>query len=347
MKIGVLGASGYMGAELLRLLASHPELDVVLAQSQSSAGVPVGSLYPGLRAAYPDLAFTADAGAGSDETAGLEGLDAVFLALGPGEAQRLVPKLIDQVPHVIDLSADFRLSDAALYPEWYGFTHEAPELLAAAVYGLPELNRSALAGASLVAAPGCYVTAASLVLTPLVRAGVIETDGVIVDAASGVTGAGRRLTDETHFATVNEGVTAYGLLHHRHTPEIEQVTGCQVLFTPHLVPMSRGILATCYAPAATSATSATSAPDPLAVLRDAYAGERFVQVLDEPPSTRATLGANTCHITARFDPRTGHVVVLAALDNLVKGGAGQAIQAANIALDLPEHLGLPVAAVVP
>lgn len=334
MKVGVLGASGYMGAELLRLLAAHPEIDVEFAQSESAAGTPVGGLYPGLAAAYPDLEYSTTAGE-------MGALDAVFLALGAGEAQKLVPSLIDMVPHVIDLSADFRLRDAAAYPEWYGFAHASPDLLAEAVYGLPELNREQLAEARLVAAPGCYVTAASLALTPLAAAGVIETEGVIVDAVSGVTGAGRRPTDGTHFAAVNEGASAYGLLHHRHTPEIEQVTGCQVLFTPHLVPMSRGILATCYAQAA------PQAPDPLEVLREMYKGERFVQVVSEPPSTKATLGANTCHLTARHDPRTGRVIVIAALDNLVKGGAGQALQAANLALGLPEYLGLPAAAMVP
>jgi N-acetyl-gamma-glutamyl-phosphate reductase len=327
-----------MGAELMRLCAGHPDIDVVVAQSESSAGEPVGALYPGLAGAYDGLAYS-----GTDP-AQLEGLDAAFLALGAGEAQKLVPQLRDSVPHVIDLSADFRLRDEEAYPEWYGFRHEAPELLAEAVYGLPELNRPALRGAALVAAPGCYVTAASLALAPLAVEGAIETAGVVVNAASGVTGAGRRLSDSTHFAAVNEGMSAYGLVSHRHTPEIEQVTGCQVLFTPHLAPMSRGILATCYARATDMVTSTDAVLD---VLREAYTGERFVRVVDESPSTRSTLGSNCCHITARFDPRTGYVIVISALDNLVKGGAGQALQAANLALDLPEELGLPAAAVVP
>jgi N-acetyl-gamma-glutamyl-phosphate reductase len=327
-----------MGAELMRLCAGHPELDVVVAQSESSAGEPVGSLYPGLAGAYEGLSYS------GTEPAALEGLDAVFLALGAGEAQRLVPSLLESLPHVIDLSADFRLHDEEAYQEWYGFRHEAPQLLAEAVYGLPELNRAALVGATLVAAPGCYVTAASLALAPLAKAGAIETTGVIVDAASGVTGAGRRPSDTTHFAAVNEGISAYGLVSHRHTPEIEQVTGCQVLFTPHLAPMSRGILATCYA-RATDAVTSTEAV--LEVLREAYHDERFVRVVEESPSTRSTLGSNCCHITARLDPRSGYVIVLSALDNLVKGGAGQALQAANLALGLPEELGLPVAAVVP
>lgn len=338
MKTGLVGASGYMGAELMRLCAAHPEIDIVVAQSESSAGASIASLYPGLTTAYQDSGYSAA------DLAGLAGLDAVFLAVGGGESHILVPQLLEQVPCVVDLSADFRLRDPAAYPQWYGFEHEAPDLLAEAVYGLPELNRAALPGAKLVAAPGCYVTAASLALAPFARAGAIETAGVIVDAASGVTGAGRRLSDTTHFANVNEGMSAYGLVNHRHTPEIEQATGCQVLFTPHLAPMSRGILATCYAQATPAITSSESALD---VLHEAYAGERFVRVVEDSPSTRETLGSNCCHITARFDARTGRVIVLSVLDNLVKGGAGQALQAANLALGLPEELGLPVAALVP
>ncbi|HEV2361435.1 MAG TPA: N-acetyl-gamma-glutamyl-phosphate reductase [Acidimicrobiales bacterium] len=338
MKAGVVGASGYAGAELLRLLAGHDEIDVVVVQAGSAAGVAVGELYPGLRSAYGDLPM------GELDPASVDGLDVLFLALPSGETHRLVPDLVGRVGLIVDLGADFRLKDPALYEQWYGWEHSAPHLLSEFVYGLPEKERASLSGAKLVAAPGCYVTAATLALAPLVEAGLIERTGVIVDAASGVSGAGRKPAATTHFANVNEGFSAYGVLDHRHTPEIEQATGAQVLFTPHLAPMTRGILATCYARPATSGLTTAAV---LGHLRDAYADEPFVAVVDEPPSTRDTLGANTCHITARFDERTGYVVVLSAIDNLVKGAAGQAIQAANVALGIAETMGLPLVAVVP
>jgi len=337
VSVGVIGASGFAGAELLRLCALHAELDVVLATGESQAGRAVGELYPSLAGAYPRLGFTSfDAGA-------IDGLDVVFLGLPHGQAQAIVPDLIGRVGAIVDLSADFRLKDPALYPQWYGEAHAHPELLERFVYGLPELHRDEVKGAELVAAPGCYVTAAALALTPLVRAGMIETHGVVVDAASGVSGAGRAPKATTAFCTVDEDFIAYGLLDHRHTPEIEQVTGTQVLFTPHLAPMNRGILATCYA----RPTGSTSTADVLAVLQDAYAGEPFVVVREAPPSTKATLGSNACHITARADERTGWVVALAALDNLGKGASGQAIQCANLMLGFPEAMGLPVAGVYP
>jgi N-acetyl-gamma-glutamyl-phosphate reductase len=339
MKAGIVGASGYTGAELLRLLVGHPELEVVIAQAGSSAGAPVGSLYPGLGSEYCDLAF------GELDPAATDGLDVVFVALPSGESQHVVPLVAPHVGHVVDLGADFRLRDPALYPQWYGFEHVAPELLAAFVYGLPELGREALHGARLIAAPGCYVTAAALAITPLVRAGVIEPSGVIVDAASGLSGAGRQPGASTHYAAVNEGFTAYGLLSHRHTPEIEQVSGATVIFTPHLAPMTRGILATCYARPAGDSEHSTDAL--LELLRGFYRGEPFVRVVVDPPSTRHTLGSNSCHITVRYDDRSGYVLVLAALDNLVKGASGQALQSANLALGLPETLGLPSVGIGP
>jgi N-acetyl-gamma-glutamyl-phosphate reductase len=334
--VGIFGASGYAGAELLRLCAQHPGLEVALATAETQAGAGAAELYPSLAAALPDLVFA------ESEPAAADGLDLVFLALPHGAAQQLVPDLRKRVGKVVDLSADFRLRDPALYPTWYGEAHAAPGLLAEFVPGIPELFRSELEGADLVAAAGCYVTAAALALAPLVRAGAIEADGVIVDAASGLSGAGRALRQTSHFATVNEDFTAYGLLDHRHTPEMEQATGAQVLFTPHLAPMTRGILATCYARPAPG-----RALDPLEVLRDFYRGEQFVVVGDAPPSTKATYGSNCAHLTARRDGRTGWVLVLCALDNLVKGASGQAVQCANLALGLPEGTGLPLVGVYP
>lgn len=337
MKTGIAGASGYLGAELLRLLAGHPGFEVTVAQGDSSAGVALADLYPSLAPAYGDLAFTAL------DPSGFDGLDAVFVALPSGRSQDLVPALLDRVQLVVDLGADFRLRDPALYPAWYGFEHRAPGLLGEFVYGLPELFRRELATARLVAAPGCYVTAATIVLQPLVRNGVIEATGVIVDAASGSSGAGRAPSASFHHPVVNESFSAYKLLEHRHTPEMEQAIGAQILFTPHLAPMTRGILATCYGRAAGGREPSRA----LEVLQEAYRGEPFVQVSPEPSATRETYGSNTVRVTARYDERTGYVVALAALDNLVKGGAGQAIQAANIALGLEETAGLPTLGLVP
>jgi N-acetyl-gamma-glutamyl-phosphate reductase len=339
MKAGILGASGYTGSELLRLLAGHPEFEVAVATAHSHAGDQVGSHTPSLAAAYPGLVYE------DNDPVRFDGLDLVFCGLPHGESQRIVPGLRSRVGLVVDLAADFRLKDPGLYPQWYGQEHSAPELLADAVYGLPELFREGLAGASLVAAAGCYPTTAGLALAPLVRAGLVEPTGIVVDAASGVSGAGRGLKESLHFGTVDEDFTAYGLFTHRHTPEMEQIIGGEVLFTPHLAPMTRGILATCYARpvGGTSLTTETV----MAALHEAYDAEPFVVVTDAPPSTKATAGSNAAHVTARVDPRTGWVLSLCALDNLVKGASGQAIQCANAALGLPETTGLPIAGVYP
>ena len=336
-RVGIVGASGYTGAELLRLAAGHPELEVVLATGDTQAGTAVAALYPSLAAAYPDLVFTP-----FDATA-CAGLDVVFLGLPHGASQAIVPELIGKVAHLVDLAADFRLADAALYPRWYGEAHTAPELLPDFAYGLPELFRDEIRAAAHVASPGCYPTAAGLALAPLVRAGAIVPDGIVVDAASGVSGAGRPPKPTTSFCTVDEDFTAYGLLDHRHTPEIEQITGASVLFTPHLAPMNRGILATCYA----RPTSATSTGELLGVLSAAYEGEPFVVVGEASPSTKATLGSNVAQLTARYDERTGWVVAIAAIDNLTKGASGQALQCANLLLGLPEATGLPTVGVYP
>ena len=335
-RVAVIGASGFTGAELLRICAWHPDLEAVVATGDSMAGRAIGELYPSLAPAYRDAAFVPyEAGVAS-------GCDLAFCALPHGASQALVGDLRNEVGHIVDLAADFRLDDAGLYPAWYGDEHTAPELLDEFVFGLPELFRADIEGAGLVAAPGCYVTAAALALAPLVAAGTVDPTGIVVDAASGVSGAGRPPKANTTFCAVDEDFTAYGLLNHRHTPEIEMAvsrhagTDVQVLFTPHLAPMNRGILATCYArPAGPAGTD-----EVLAVLADAYRDEPFVVVSERSPSTKATLGSNSVHITARADDRTGWVVVIAALDNLVKGASGQAVQCANLALGLDETAGL-------
>ena len=337
MRVGIVGASGYTGAELMRLAASHPEMEVVLATGDTQAGTAIADLYPSLRPVYGDMAFapyTPEA---------VEGLDVVFCGLPHGASQAIVPEVKDRVKWVLDLSADFRLKDPAAYPQWYGAEHTAPELLADFAYGLPELFRDDIVGASGVAVPGCYPTAASLALAPLARSGMVETTGIVVDAASGVSGAGRALKHTSHFCTVDEDFAAYGLLDHRHTPEMEQVLGAQVLFTPHLAPMTRGILATCYA----RPTSPTTTDEVLATLADFYAEEPFVQVIEGAPTTKAVLGSNSAFVTARADARTGWVLALCAIDNLVKGASGQAVQCANLLAGLPETTGLPLVGTYP
>src|SRR5580693_6009463 len=262
MKVGIAGASGYTGAELLRLLNGHPAFEVGVATAHSHAGQSVGGHTPSLRAAYPGLVYE------EADVDTLDGLDLVFCALPHGESQKFVPALRDRVGCIVDLAADFRLKDAALYPQWYGEEHDAPELLAEAAFGLPELFRSDLAGATLVAAAGCYPTSAGLALAPLLRRGLVGPTGIVVDAASGVSGAGRGPKESLHFGTVDEDFTAYGLLTHRHTPAMEQIIGGQVLFTPHLAPMTRGILATCYARPASGTAPTTEAV--MTALHQAY-----------------------------------------------------------------------------
>ena len=337
--VGIIGASGFTGAELLRLAASHPDFDVVMATGDTQAGTRAADLYPGLSAAYPDLVFE------SFDIDRARDLDLVFLGLPHEASMAMAPELVGHVGCVVDLSAAYRLKDARHYPTYYGFDHDQPGLLADAVYGLPELHRAELKGAHLVATPGCYVTTATLALRPLVEAGLIETSGVIVDAASGVTGAGRKADLAYGFTTVDENMTAYGLLSHRHTPEMEQEIGAQLLFTPHLVPMNRGILATCYAKP--SAGTDASTESLLALLRERWADEPFMVVTDGSPSTKATLGSNAVQVTARYDDRTDTVVAIGALDNLAKGASGGAVQAANVALGLDETAGLSKVGVAP
>jgi N-acetyl-gamma-glutamyl-phosphate reductase len=336
---GVLGASGYAGAELLRLLARHPQLEVAWAAGDQSAGRPLHDRYPGLRAAYGELAFCS-----VDE--GLDkGADVLFCALPHGRAAELAPRALGAASLVVDLSADFRLRDPGAYPTWYGAEHPLPDQLGSWPYGLPELHREELRGAGRVAVPGCYPTAALLALAPLVAAGLVATDGIVVDAKSGLSGAGRSLSDGNLFVQANENVNPYKVGSHRHTPEIEQELALAagspvtVTFTPHLVPLGRGLLATCYATLAPSAGDEALA----ACYASAYAGEPFVDVLEPAggwPATRAVATTNRAQVAAVADRRAGRVVAAAAIDNLVKGAAGQALQCANLALGLPETAGL-------
>jgi N-acetyl-gamma-glutamyl-phosphate reductase len=342
-RAAVLGGSGYSGAELLRLLAGHPELEVVHVTADANAGAAVSSLYPSLAAAYPTLEYD------TFDPPSVDGLDVAFLALPHGESQGVVPELTGRVARIVDLGADFRLP-ADEYATWYGEPHRAPELLDHFVYGLPELYRADITPEVHVAAPGCYPTTAALALAPLLAAGIAEPSSIVVDAVSGISGRGRGLSAPSLYSEANENVQAYGLLTHRHTGEIEhalaraQGAPVQVVFTPHLVPMTRGILATCYA---RSAVSGLTSEDVLDAYRDFFAAEPFVIVGDESPSTKATIGSNACHVTARYDDRTSTLLAIAALDNLVKGAAGQAIQATNLVLGLPETTGLSAIGLMP
>ncbi len=326
IRTAILGASGYVGGELLRLLSCHPELRAAKLFGDSKAGQALGAVHPHLAAAYADATvekFDGD----------LDGIDLVFAALPHGKSQDLARAILDAGIPFVDLGADFRLDDAATYEAWYGAAHTAPGLLGTFVYGIPELNRDAIRSAKAVAAAGCYATAAILALKTLVDAGLVKPGSIIVDATSGVSGAGRELRESTAFNAVDGSFSAYGLLNHRHTAEMEMALGGKVLFTPHLAPMARGILATCYG-------EATGSRDPLAVLADAYADEPFVHVTADPPATKWVAGSNGAQITARHDERTGRILALAAIDNLGKGAAGQMIQCANLMLGLDETAGL-------
>jgi len=343
-KVGIVGASGYTGTELLRLIDGHPSLELAAATGDSKAGTKIADLYPSLAAAYGDRLYEPF----SPEL--VDGLDLVFIGLPHGISMSVVPQIRGKVGHIVDLGSDFRLHDKELYPEWYKAEHTAPELLDEFVYGLPELFRDKISGAELIAATGCNAGASIFALAPLLESGLIEGDGIIIDLITGVSGAGRPPKENTTFCTVDENVTAYGLLDHRHTPEIEQAlterTGidASVLFTPHLAPMNRGIISTCYGrPAKGGLTS----EDALQALADFYKDEPFIVVDERSPSTKAVTGSNSVHLTARVDPRTGYVMVISVLDNLMKGASGMAVQNANLALGLDETMGLSSIGVYP
>jgi N-acetyl-gamma-glutamyl-phosphate reductase len=337
MRIAVVGATGYAGLEVLRLCASHPDLDVVLATGESHAGQTLATHAPALAGLYPDLVFSPTSNV-LDAS-----VDTVFLALPHGKSQDLVPSLRARDVTVVDLGADFRLKDPADYDEWYGAAHSAPALLEDAVYALVERHREQLIGARLIAVPGCYPTATSLALGPFVDRGLVEASGIVVNALSGASGAGRATSDRLHFSRLASNAEAYGLVRHRHTIEMQRELGAQVLFTPHLVPVARGMLVTAYARYRDSLTSAEA----LHVLRATYAADPFVVVVDDPPTLKDPVGSNLCFVSARVDERTGWLIAMSSLDNLIKGAAGQAIQAWNVSTGRDETLGLPLSGVTP
>jgi N-acetyl-gamma-glutamyl-phosphate reductase len=338
MRVGVLGATGYAGLELLRLAASHDDLEIVLATGDTNAGKSVATHAPALARVYPNLVYQAT------ETVFDQELDVVFLALPHGASQKYVPVLLERVAHVVDLGADFRLKDPADYAQWYHDEHTAPALLARSVYGLVERHRKELPGATLIAVPGCYPTASALALGPFLDAQIVATTGIVIDALSGVSGAGRAPSDRLHYSRLASNAEAYGLLDHRHTIEIQQELGAQLLFTPHLVPASRGELITAYARVTDHSLDTAGA---LSLLRASYENDPCVVVVDEPPTMKDPLGSNLCFVSARVDERTGWLVAMSSLDNLIKGAAGQAIQAWNVATGRRETTGLPLSGVTP
>jgi N-acetyl-gamma-glutamyl-phosphate reductase len=338
MRVGVMGATGYAGSEVLRLAASHPDLEVVRATGESSVGKRVGDLVPALTAVYPRLEVEASSRIHDGE------LDVVFLALPHGESQKFVPQLMARGVQIVDLGADFRLKNVSDYHHWYGHDHQAPEFLASSVYGLVERHRDELRDARLIAVPGCYPTASALALGPFIDEGVIEREHVVVNALSGASGAGRAISERLHFSRLSGNAEAYGLLTHRHTPEMEQELGATLLFTPHLIPLSRGMLVSAYGRLKTESLTTALA---LELLRARYAHDPFVVVTDEPPTMKDPLGSNLCFVSARVDERTGWLLAMSSLDNLGKGAAGQAIQAWNVATGRDETLGLSLTGLTP
>lgn len=344
ISVGIYGGSGYTGQELLRLLIAHPEAKVTAATSRRFAGIPVAEVYP-VFSGLTELTYTDTS---AEALAGL--VDIVFLALPHGVSMSFATVFLKAGRRVIDLSADFRIRDAATYEAWYG-RHAAPEVLREAVYGLPELYRDRIRASRLVANPGCYPTSIILGLAPVLRSGWIDRGSVIADSKSGVSGAGREPLIASLYCEVAEGFKAYKVAGHRHTPEIEQELGAlaqsemKITFTPHLLPVKRGILSTIYAGLTRDATveEATS------LYREFYRGEPFVRIYrpGQFPNLSAVAGSNYCDIGVAIDKRTGRIIIVSAIDNLVKGASGQAIQNMNLMCGLREDTGLPAVALFP
>ncbi len=343
IRAGIINVTGYAGVELARILGQHPEIKLTSVTGRSSAGQTLAEVFPHL--SNLDLTITTELG----------DVDFAFCALPHKESSKECLPLIRGGTRIVDISADFRLKDPTAYPAWYGFTHPAPELLKQAVLGLPEIYRSRIVSAQIVANPGCFPTSAILAMAPALKAGIIEPE-IIIDSKSGISGAGRALTLGTHFSEVNEDVSAYALDGHRHLPEITQELSIlnpnqtvKVTFIPHLVPMTRGILTTTYSTFKVGKISRgkKKKDELLTLYRDFYKGMPFVRVVDFSPHTKYTLGNNNCLIHPTTDPGGDKLIVFSCLDNLVKGAAGQAVQNMNLMLGFPETMGLEAPAIYP
>ncbi|MBQ1415269.1 MAG: N-acetyl-gamma-glutamyl-phosphate reductase [Lachnospiraceae bacterium] len=351
IKAGIVGATGYAGAELVRILANHPNVEIAWLASKSYAGQKFSDIYQNMRGICDLVLEEEDLEAQADRA------DVIFTATPQGYlSQRLNEKILEKTK-VIDISADYRIKDVATYEQWYGIEHGSPEFLDEAVYGLCEINRDQLTQeVRLVANPGCYTTCSILSLYPLVKAGVIENDTIVIDAKSGTSGAGRGAKTANLYCEVNESIKAYGVATHRHTPEIEEQLGYAcgedvvLNFTPHLVPMDRGILVTAYADLKVDEDGAIPNTEEIrAVYEEAYGKERFIRLLPAGvcAETRNVKGSNYVDIGFVIDERTGRIIVMAALDNLVKGAAGQAVQNMNLVFGLPEERGLEMVPLLP
>ena len=352
-KVAVIGASGYTGGELLRLLSGHPHVSIALAlASEKSAGRALTELFPNLTSILALPLENMEPGTVAKQ------VDLVFLALPHTQAIPMVPTFLECGKFVIDLSADFRLKESKVYEQWYGTPHTAPHLLQEAVYGLPELYRAEIKKAKLIAVPGCYPTAAILQLAPFIAGNLIDVDSIIIDSKSGVSGAGRGLGLDYHFPEAHDGIHAYKIGKHRHLPEIQQELTLlasnkaesthsfdSLCFTPHLVPMNRGILSTTYAKLSSKAPEM----DCLSIYKNFYKNEPFIRLFDSPDlvNPNHVRGSNFCDLGVTSDPQSGRIVTLAAIDNLVKGAAGQAIQSMNLMLGIPENEGLQSPGVFP
>ena len=336
MKVSIIGATGYTGAELVRILLRHPEVEITRITSETFAGMKISDIYPFLRTDLVCRKLNIDEISSNSSF--------VFTALPHKASMEIVGKLYSRGKKIVDLSADFRLNDPLVYEKWYGVPHNKRELLREAVYGLPELYREKIKNARLVANPGCYPTSVILALAPLLRKALIEENSIIVDAKSGVTGAGRKLSLATHFPEINENFYPYQVEGHRHLPEMEQelskIAGerVKITFIPHLVPINRGLLSTCYA----SLKSSLSSEDVLKVYEDFYKGEPFVEILPKGkfPQTKEIVNSNRCRMGITVNERTGRIVVVSAIDNLSKGASGQAVQNMNIMCGFREDAGL-------
>lgn len=336
IRVGVLGATGYAGAELVRLLCSHKDTDITMLASKTYAGQKMSDIFTSLRGICDIVLEEADADIAAAKC------DVVFTALPHGVSHEVIKELHSKGLKVIDLSGDFRYNDIKVYEEWYGVEHACPELLAESVYGLCELHREDIKKATLIGNPGCYTTCSILGLAPLIANGVVETKNIIIDAKSGVSGAGRGLALQTHFAECTETMKAYKIATHRHTSEIEQelslLAGEDIVlsFTPHLVPMKRGILVTEYA----NLKKSYKKEELLNMYKEFYKEEKFIRVLDTLPEVKNITGSNYVDIGLTVDARLNRVIVVATIDNLIKGAAGQALQNMNLLFDLPEYEGL-------
>ncbi|SKC92163.1 N-acetyl-gamma-glutamyl-phosphate reductase [Maledivibacter halophilus] len=344
MKVGVIGATGYAGQQLLWFLNNHKETEVSFLVSHSYPDKTYSSIYKNYRDFIKSKCISMQ-----NMYKYLSSVDIVFIALPHGKSMNIAKDLLLKGIKVVDLGADFRLKNYKIYEDWYGLNHEGKELLKNTVYGLPELNRNLIKNASLIANPGCYPTASILAIAPLLKNNLIQNSSIIIDAKSGVSGAGRSLNTSSLFCECNESVKAYKVGKHRHTPEIEQELSninnenVNVLFTPHLIPMNRGILATCYG----KLSKSISLDNIQEIYEEFYSNDYFVRVSEDIPETKWVKGSNFCDIGIRFDKRTGNIIVVSAIDNLIKGAAGQAVQNMNIMCGFDEYEGLNFPSMIP